>query len=38
MIKLQPGIISGIRAAASADELAVYLQKAVELEHSTIPP
>jgi hypothetical protein len=38
MIKLQPGIISGIRAAASADELGVYLQKAVELEHSTIPP
>lgn len=38
MIKLQPGIIGGIRAAASADELGVYLQKAVELEHSTIPP
>jgi hypothetical protein len=38
MIKLQPGIISGIRSAASADELGVYLQKAVELEHSTIPP
>lgn len=38
MIKLQPGIISGIRAAGSADELGVYLQSAVELEHSTIPP
>lgn len=38
MIKLQPGIISGIRAATTADELGVYLQNAVELEHSTIPP
>ena len=38
MIKLQPGIISGIRAATSADELWVYLQNAIELEHSTIPP
>lgn len=38
MIKLQPGIISGIRAATSADELGVYLQNAIELEHSTIPP
>jgi hypothetical protein len=38
MIKLQPGIISGIRAATNADELGVYLQNAVELEHSTIPP
>lgn len=38
MIKLKPGIISGIRAAATGDELGVYLQNAVELEHSTIPP
>lgn len=38
MIKLQPGIISGIRAATTGYELGVYLQKAVELEHSTIPP
>ena len=38
MIKLQPGIISGIRAASSAEELGVYLQSAIELEHSTIPP
>ena len=38
MIKLQPGIISGIRAAGSPDELGIYLQNAVELEHSTIPP
>jgi hypothetical protein len=38
MIKLQPGIISGIRAATTGDELGIYLQNAVELEHSTIPP
>ncbi len=38
MIKLQPGIINGIRAAASAEELGVYLQNAIKLEHSTIPP
>ena len=38
MIKLQPGIISGIRSASSADELGVYLQSAIKLEHSTIPP
>jgi hypothetical protein len=38
MIKLQPGIISGIRSASSADELGVYLQNAIMLEHSTIPP
>ena len=38
MIKLRPEIISGIRSAASADELGVYLQSAIKLEHSTIPP
>lgn len=38
MIKLDPAIIRGIRSAASAEELAVYLQDAIELEHSTIPP
>lgn len=38
MIKLQPGIISGIRAASTGNELGIYLQNAVELEHSTIPP
>lgn len=38
MIKLQPGIIDGIRAASTPDELGTYLQSAVELEHSTIPP
>ncbi len=38
MIKLRPEIISGIRSARNADELGIYLQNAVELEHSTIPP
>jgi hypothetical protein len=38
MIKLQRDIIRGIRAATCAEELHHYLQKAVELEHSTIPP
>ncbi|ROZ76209.1 ferritin-like protein [Ramlibacter sp. WS9] len=38
MIKLQRQVIRGIRAAGSAEELHRYLQNAVELEHSTIPP
>lgn len=38
MIRLQPQILSGIRAATSAQELHYYLQSAIELEHSTIPP
>lgn len=38
MIRLQPEILSGIRAAKHAAELHHYLQSAVELEHSTIPP
>jgi Ferritin-like len=38
MIKLRPEIITGIRAAATPEELFFYLQKAIELEHSTIPP
>jgi hypothetical protein len=38
MIRLQPHIVSGIRAANSPEELHKYLQKAIELEHSTIPP
>lgn len=38
MIRLQPQIIQGIRAASSAAQLHYYLQKAVELEHATIPP
>lgn len=38
MIKLRPEIISGIRAASTPEELGFYLQNAIELEHSTIPP
>lgn len=38
MIKLQRQVIRGIRAAGSAAELHRYLQNAIELEHSTIPP
>lgn len=38
MIKLQRQIITDIRAVGSGPELHRYLQKAVELEHSTIPP
>lgn len=38
MMKLQRHIIRGIRSVKSAAELHHYLQKAVELEHSTIPP
>jgi hypothetical protein len=38
MIKLKPEIISGIRSASTAKELGVFLQNAIVLEHSTIPP
>jgi hypothetical protein len=38
MIKLRRSIIQGIRAAKHRSDLYYYLQKAVELEHSTIPP
>jgi hypothetical protein len=38
MIRLDPGIISGIRSAQTAEDLHKYLRNAVKLEHSTIPP
>jgi hypothetical protein len=38
MIRLQPAILRGIRASRAATDLHDYLQKAIELEHSTIPP
>ncbi len=38
MIKLDRSIIRGIRAAKKGPDLFVYLQDAVKLEHSTIPP
>jgi hypothetical protein len=38
MIKLDRQVIAGIRSAKSGPELHEYLQNAVKLEHSTIPP
>jgi hypothetical protein len=38
MIKLDRSVIAGIRSGRSGEELYEYLQKAIELEHSTIPP
>jgi hypothetical protein len=38
VIRLNPGIIKGIQAAQSGPDLHRYLQDAVKLEHSTIPP
>ena len=38
MIQIDRKIINGIHGAACAADLYFYLQKAVELEHSTIPP
>jgi hypothetical protein len=38
MIKLDRSFVTGVQAATHPEELYEYLQKAVELEHSTIPP
>ncbi len=38
MLKIDPKLIAGIEASTSKIDLYPYLQKAVELEHSTIPP
>ena len=38
MIKLDKSYVRGVQAATSPAQLHYYLQKAVELEHSTIPP
>lgn len=38
MIRLQASVIEGIRAADTPAKLHRYLQNAIELEHSTIPP
>lgn len=38
MIKLDKSYVRGVQAATSAAQLHQYLQNAVELEHSTIPP
>jgi hypothetical protein len=38
MIRIDPKFIEGVKSATCATDLHYYLQKAVELEHSTIPP
>jgi Ferritin-like len=38
MIRIDPKFIEGVKSATCAADLHDYLQKAVELEHSTIPP
>lgn len=38
MIRIDPKYVEGVRSARSKADLHLYLQKAVELEHSTIPP
>src|SRR3984893_1747483 len=38
MIKLQRSAVAAIHAAQNPDQLYPWLQKAIELEHSTIPP
>src|ERR1700721_79343 len=38
MLKLRSGIVEKIAAAQSGPDLFEFLQSAIELEHSTIPP
>ncbi|MBR1220022.1 ferritin-like protein [Bradyrhizobium sp. U87765 SZCCT0131] len=38
MLKLRSGIVEAVRGAGSGPELHEFLQNAVKLEHSTIPP
>src|SRR4051812_44331954 len=38
MIRLDRKVIEAVQAAASREELYPWLQNAIELEHSTIPP
>jgi hypothetical protein len=38
MLKINPEYVEQVNAASSYDELLPLMQKAVELEHSTIPP
>ena len=38
MIKIERGIVEAVRAAKQPSDLYVWLQNAIELEHSTIPP
>ncbi|MCB0847813.1 MAG: hypothetical protein KDE26_31385, partial [Bacteroidetes bacterium] len=38
MLKIDPKFVIGLRKATDIKEVHFYLQKAIELEHSTIPP
>ena len=38
MLKIKPGIVEAVAAAQSGPDLFEFLQSAVKLEHSTIPP
>ncbi|MCH9697537.1 MAG: ferritin-like protein [Gammaproteobacteria bacterium] len=38
MLKIDPKIVAGIESCTSKTDLYPYLQNAIELEHSTIPP
>ena len=38
MIRIDRSMVRGVQAASSAAELHFYVQNAIELEHSTIPP
>jgi len=38
MIRIDPKWVEGVRSAQGKSDLYLYLQNAVELEHSTIPP
>lgn len=38
MFKIDKKIIEGVKSCGSKEELQIYLQNAVELEHATIPP
>jgi Ferritin-like len=38
MIKIDRSIVAGVRSAAKPGDLHKYLQSAIKLEHSTIPP
>jgi hypothetical protein len=38
MLKIKPGIVEAVAAAQSGPDLFEFLQSAIKLEHSTIPP
>lgn len=38
MLLINPSLLEGVRNATKLDDLFFYVQKAIELEHSTIPP